>query len=262
MDLLKDIAQHPLFGIISFAVGIFGIVLAVVLYHWGRKDRNPLWSIKNNNLIQGFSKQVPNLDIKYDGQNVETLSVCKIVFWNAGSETIRGDDIAEADPLTIAPLNNTKLLDVKLLEDNSKPSRFLISTNPDMTAAFLNFDFVDKHQGVVIQAIHTGASVNDLCVKGTVKGAGAPKHNSLGGSSTAMIVLQFIIVMSTLVVLLVGGIVLGAYISHIFNLGSTASATLVLLGGVASMTVAFFITIRVGNWNVFRIPKQLRSHFN
>jgi hypothetical protein len=259
MDL-QDIVQHPLFGIISLAVGIVGVVLAVVLYRWGRKDKKPLWSIKNNNLVRGFSKQVPNLDIKYDGQNVETLSVCKIVFWNAGSETIRGDDIADADPLTIAPLNNTKLLDVKLLEDNSKPSRFLISTKPDMTAAFLNFDFVDKDQGVVIQAIHTGASVNDLCVKGTIKGAGAPKQNSLGGSSTVMIVLQIIIVMSAFVVLLVGGIVLGVYISHIFNLGSWATVTLILLGAVASMTAAFFIMIRVGNWNLFRIPKQLRSH--
>jgi hypothetical protein len=180
MELLKEIVQHPVFGVSSLAVGVLGVVLAVILYRWGRRDKKPMWSIKNNNLIRGFSKQLPNLDVKVSGQNVETLSVCKIVFWNAGSETIQGDDIADADRITIVPLNDAKLLDVKLLDDNSKPSRFLISTAPDMTAAFLNFDFVDRNQGAVIQVVHTGASANNLRLNGTIKGGGTPRQNELG----------------------------------------------------------------------------------
>jgi hypothetical protein len=82
--------------------------------------------------------------VKYGGENVENLSIAKIVFWNAGSERIRGEDIAEADPIRALPLNRAKLLDVKLLEDNSSASNFLVSTKPDLGAAFLQFDFVDK----------------------------------------------------------------------------------------------------------------------
>jgi len=192
LDVLREIVQHPLFGITSLAVSI---ILAYIFYRLGRRDKKPCWSAKNNNLIRGFSKELPNLDVKYLGQSVENLSVSKIVFWNAGSETIRGEDIADADPISIVPLNNATLLDVKLLEHNSNPSRFLISTKPDMTAAFVKFDFVDKNQGAVVQVIHTGTSAKDVSLIGTIKGAGTPNHNELGETllTTLMAVISLLV---------------------------------------------------------------------
>lgn len=249
MDVLKDIVQHPLFGITSFAASV---LLAYIFYRRGRRDKKPLWSIKNNNLIRGFSKQLPNLDVKYSGQNVENLSIAKIVFWNAGSETIRGEDIADADPVSIVPLNNTKLLDVKLLEDNSKPSRFLISTKPDMTAAFLQFDFVDKNQGAVVQAIHTGTSAKDVTLTGTIKGAGAPEHNVL--NTLFLHTLQELApVIAALGV--VGG---GLYVQTTFSIGQWLLHVSLFSG---MMTMAYLM-FKLSRLKLERIPKQLRSHFS
>jgi hypothetical protein len=250
MEILRDIVQHPVFAITSLAVGIVGVVLACL---WRRRDKKPLWSITNNNLIRGFSKQLPNLDVKYSGQQVETLSISKIVFWNAGSETIRGDDIADADPLRVLPLNGVKLLDAKLVQDNSNASSFLVSTSSDMSAAFLQFDFIDKGQGAVIQVIHTGSSAEDICLQGTVKGGGAVKHKPLYEASFFDYILRVLVPM----VILLGSIIAAGYYIRQFGF----AVWLQILIMISVMVVGLFLFSRVASWKLNDIRKELRSHF-
>lgn len=176
MESLKDIVQHPWFGILSFLVTILSLVLAIVFYNLSRREKKPYWSIGSNNLIEGFSSQVPGLEISYNNQKVENLTVSKIVFWNAGKETINATDIAEGDPLQIIAKGNIKILDIKVLKRNSEPSRFCEPDEPDLHPSFVTFDFLDKNQGGVIQVIHTGTSSRNISLKGTIKGVGAPTY--------------------------------------------------------------------------------------
>ena len=243
MDALKDAA--------SFALGILGIIVGYILYRRGRREKKPLWSIKNNNLISGFSKQLPSLDVKYAGQNVENLSVGKVVFWNGGSETIRREDIANADPIRIIALNNTTLLDTKLLEHNSNPSLFLISKNSDSTAAFIEFDFVDRNQGLVVQVVHTGTSGNDLILTGTIKGAGTPKHSVLG-HTILLHTLQELAPITGLLIFVLAGL----YVQTTFGI----SRWLALVSPVFGIAAMIYLTFKLSSLKLQRIPKQLRSH--
>ena len=178
METLARVVQHPLFGITSLIVGVLSLVLAYVFYRLSGRTKEPRWAINSNNLISGFSKKLPNLDIKYSGKNVENLTISRLMFWNAGTETIDQTDIADADPVRIVPVGQTKILDVELLKANSEPSRFLISRAPD-GAAHLEFDFLDKDQGAVVQVIHTGTSSKDIVLTGTIKGAGSPMRKDV-----------------------------------------------------------------------------------
>jgi hypothetical protein len=248
MDLLK-IAQHPLFGA---GLSILGIIGGYILYRLGRREKKPLWSIKNNNLISGFSKRVPNLEIKYSDQNIETLSVCKVVFWNSASETIRRDDIAEADPLAIVLLNNAKLLDASLLAHNSMPSQFLIYTKPEINSTFLSFDFVDKDQGAVVQVIHTGAMLKDVDVKGTIKGAGTPRQNPLDSSFLWFLTGLITYFGSILAIALVG-----AYFIYQLDLNHWMLIPAIII----ALLIPVYVLREFDSWGLRRIPKDLRSHF-
>jgi hypothetical protein len=187
VEQLKDIVQHPLFGILSFLGTILGVILAIIFYRVSKREKKPYWSIGSNNLIEGFSSQVPGLEISYNNQKVENLTVSKIVFWNDGKETIHGTDIAEADPLQIIARGNVKILDIKVLKTNSEPSRFCNPDDSELQSSFVTFDFLDKNQGGIIQVIHTGTSSMDISLKGTLKGAGVPKYYDPKGFKRATI---------------------------------------------------------------------------
>lgn len=179
MELLQGIVQHPIFGITSFVLAVFGVLLSCLFYAWGRRAKRPFWAIKSTSLIRDFSGSFPRLEITYGEKKIENLTVSTVVFWNGGAETIHSSDIAEADLLRITPTNTKRLLDVKVLKVNSEPSRFAVSTPVDMTVAYLQFDFLDRDCGARIQFIHTGTSSNDLVLAGTIKGAGAPKKQGV-----------------------------------------------------------------------------------
>ena len=125
---------------------------------------------------------IPELEILFRKNKVDTLTVSRIAVWNRGAATIDRNDIAVADPLRIGPTGTARLLDVKVVQVCGDSSRFEAMLNGDGTAAHLRFDFLDRDQGAVIQVIHTGASGDDVAVLGTVKGAGTPAKRKIRGA--------------------------------------------------------------------------------
>jgi hypothetical protein len=172
MEVLGAWAQGPLVGLTGVVVGVLGLILTCIFYLKSRRMKRPCWAIRSNNLVSDFTARLPALDIRYANQKVENLTISKIIFWNAGSETIGRDDIAHGDPLEIVAIAPARLLDVKALKANSEPSRFAASlADESHSVAFLDFDFLDKNNGALIQVVHTGTSSKDVSLRGTIKGA-------------------------------------------------------------------------------------------
>lgn len=149
---------------------IFGLIFGYIFYRRTRRVRIPIWSVRTNNILQGYTSKLSNLDIKYKGMSVENLSITKILFWNKGAETIDRGDIAEADPVRIEAVGDIFILDVRVIQVNSKSSQFFISVYDDQKSAVLNFDYLDRGKGVVLQIVHTGTSSKDIAVLGSIKG--------------------------------------------------------------------------------------------
>jgi hypothetical protein len=165
------------------AIGLISLSLAITFFLLGRRARlkGPTWAVRSNNLVRGFASSLPDLEILFRNEKVETLTVTRIAFWNRGRATIDANDIAPADPLRIATLGNSRLLDVKVVQINSGPSKFEALPSADGREALLRFDFLDHDHGAVLQIIHTGPSHTDLTVVGTIKGAGPPVKTGVRG---------------------------------------------------------------------------------
>lgn len=165
---IVELLKNP---IADLAVGmVFSLVLALVFYLKGKRDKEPHWSIQTVNLFKDYSGTVAGLDIQYLGDKVRDLSVSKIVFWNHGALTIDLADLVPADRLRLETKGKGRILSTKLISTNNKASQPLLSASLEKDQAFLQFEYLDRGQGFVIQVIHEGTSSNDLDVKGAIKG--------------------------------------------------------------------------------------------
>ncbi len=164
-------------------VAVVGIAVTIVLacfFYWKqRAAKEPRWAIRTNNLVADWKERLPRLAILYEGKPVSSLSVSRVVFWNAGRCSIRKEDIAPADRLRIQCKKDVRILSVSLIESNSPPSRMSYNLEPDDAAVTLEFDFLEKEEGAVFEVVHTGTSSDDIRVAGTIIDGGQPKFQDV-----------------------------------------------------------------------------------
>jgi hypothetical protein len=91
------------------------------------------------------------------------------------------DKTASSDrkiPPTITAKEEIKILNSSIIYTSTPANNFSISKE-NQKSIQINFDFLDKDQGGIIQVIHNGKSNKDLKVSGTIKGAGKLIHRDL-----------------------------------------------------------------------------------
>lgn len=154
---------------IGYALAFISFVYAYYLYKKGLRLKEPVVSIKSNNLISGYSSKYKNLELFYKKEKVESFTVSKILFFNRGAETIHHSDVSSLDQIQILP-SSGKILDVAILQVNNPSNDFSVNHDKSKDAVVVDFDYIDNNQGVVIQIVHTGSSFAPLKISGSIKG--------------------------------------------------------------------------------------------
>jgi hypothetical protein len=167
--------MNPFWGLGGFLVGIIAIILAVIFFRRGQRTKKPTFYIRSSNLIADFSSKLAKLQILYSSKGIESLTVSKIAFWNDGAQTIDSRDVAQADPLRIVLKEGYEILDVSVISIKNEANRFDVVQLEEGSSVKISFDYLDKHEGGVIQLIHTGKGSSDIEVLGIVKGVGKPR---------------------------------------------------------------------------------------
>ena len=162
--------------IFSLSLAIIGIILATFFYLKGKKEKKPTFQIRSFNLVKEFSKKVTNIELLYSGENVENLTITKVVFWNRGDEPIRKDDVAVADPIKIVVDSKYEIFEAEILNDiANEANRFELVKNGNKSI-IITFDFILPGEGVAVQIAHSGLSSEDITLTGTIIGAGKPEE--------------------------------------------------------------------------------------
>ncbi len=158
---------------IGYAIAIVTFLVSIIVsyYFYVRSLRNkePVYSIKNNVIILNYNSKYPNLKITYKTKKIENFSVSKVLFYNRGAETITKQDIDTINHLRITAKEGVKILDASILQTNNLSSRFMLEIE-NSNQVLLNFDYINTNQGLVIQVSHTGISDNDITVVGDMVG--------------------------------------------------------------------------------------------
>jgi hypothetical protein len=167
----KYIFNNPYMETIFLFLTIASIGLVVIFYLRSKRNKSPKYAIRSINLVEDFVNDLKSLEMKYNGEQINDLTVSKVAFWNKGRETIHKLDIAKADPIKIQAKDGFRILDAKIIYQKKSANLFTTNINQEKTFVEVSFDYFDKNEGIVIQIIHTGRNSKDLDIKGTIKGA-------------------------------------------------------------------------------------------
>ena len=112
------------------------------------------------------------MEVLFEGKRVPALSVSRIAIWNAGTETLRGSDVAPRDPLCILHPSSADILKVKIIESSRTALEVaLTATSADQNSGQITFEFLDPGDGFLLEVVHTSTSVNTIGIAGSIMGA-------------------------------------------------------------------------------------------
>jgi hypothetical protein len=171
-DAIDDIGKSSWLSILAFIIGLFSVLYALK----NKKERLPCYAIASKNIIRDFVSIFKRLEIKYSDQDIKNFTVTKVAFWNKGGKTINKEDVVTADPISIHIKNGNKILDREIIGENEKTNNFSLDESADGARFNINFDYIDKNNGIVIQILHTGKSSEDIEFCGKIKEAGEVKR--------------------------------------------------------------------------------------
>lgn len=179
-QFIESVVSNPWVGFGGVLIGIIGVTITAFIYFKNKKIKSPCYTIRSNNIVRGLVSNIEQLTMFYSDEPIENLTVSKIMFWNAGRDTISEQDIANADPLMVYVKDDYKILNVKIIHIENPVNQFSISTIDDNHIG-INFDYIDKDEGLIIQLFHTGKSNEDIEIQGTIKGVGNLQHKNFVG---------------------------------------------------------------------------------
>lgn len=170
LDYISDL-QIISFG--SFIFGILSLILACFFYKKSRRFKKILYLKKSFNVIENFTQRIDEkLSLKYDNKDIQNLTITNILLCNTGNETINFTDIAKADPIKICSLNKANILKLNIIHSDNCANNFKLLRAHNKDLYILHFDYIDKCEKVIIRALHSGKSSEDIALEGHIKGVG------------------------------------------------------------------------------------------
>ena len=166
--MLEKLMDSPIVWLVLALLAIFSTCFAIYTWIAGKKRKQFSFACITNEMIIAGKNKIDKLQIKYDGRDIQDLSVSKFFVWNCGNTVIDSADIVSSKPLCIRNTGNAKILDVHIISVNEETNAFTIA-NIEEEYVELAFDYVNHGEGVVLQVLHTGAS-KDLVIDCKIKG--------------------------------------------------------------------------------------------
>jgi len=166
MDYVKNVLNA---GWLGSLLGLIGIALAFVFFLRSKTRPNISYQTHSVRLIGGAGALPPEIDITYQGKQIEKLTRTTCVFWNSGNTTIDAASIVEEDPFRVT-LCSGHVLSADIIA----VTRSVIAVNANvpennLDCAVISFKFLDPGDGAIVALLHT-AQEEFALVAGTIKG--------------------------------------------------------------------------------------------
>ena len=161
--------NNPWLNVLFLILSVVSITLAYYFYYKSLKEKKPVYNWKTYPLFQPNPIVGNKIEIKYNGNQIDNLSLTKFAFWNAGRESVRSEDIAPNAPFLITVDKSVNIFDFEVIDQNII-NNFSLEKIDDQTIK-ANFDFIDFNDGIIINIFHSRLRNTGFTVKGTFIGA-------------------------------------------------------------------------------------------
>lgn len=252
MQIFNEIIE--IFDLRSVIFFILASLVAYFLYRRTRTRRLPRYVIRSNTLVTDSASKITSqrLQFLFNGNPIDNLTISYLAFWNAGNKTIRNEDVSSQDPFSIYVNEYRKILDVRILYDD-KLNVFKPKFSSDKSIR-LDFEYIKKDEGIVLEVHHTGKSSEDIKLRGTLKENDKLRKMVFPLARTSkksrFVYWTFGIIMTTMYILLMTN--LSKFITFEFSVLPIISITMITL-----LVIFMWITIIAFTDRV--VPKKLEK---
>lgn len=169
-------SDHQL-AVTGLAIGIAGIVVGILtgyyFYLKARERIDPRYLLQYEPLVGSSSGAMNDVSVLYKDTKVSNLNRCVLVIWNRGTRAIARDAIANNDKVRVCLPEGATALGAGV----AWASRPAVNLSADLSntgsAVAIDFDFLDKDDGGMIEILYQGDSKIPPTLSGSI--VGAPK---------------------------------------------------------------------------------------
>ncbi|MGA2669455.1 MAG: hypothetical protein ABSF32_11170 [Ignavibacteria bacterium] len=163
---------NDIWNLIFLLLALLGIGLSFYFYKKSQRLKKPYYFNKSINLIKNNLPNIDGLELLYQGEIIHNLTITNFALWNEGMDTINNLDVAPINNLKIIPkdIENTSILAYEIIYIKNKSNNFRIEFSKEQNLLFIDFDYIDKDEGIIFKIYHTGTSNDDLFLHGDIKG--------------------------------------------------------------------------------------------
>lgn len=160
MDLISQIISFINQGWVGSLIGLIGVVLGIaglLFFRAAKAKPRPAYQVETLRLIEERGHMLPDeVSINYKGAPVQRLTKTNLIFWNAGTDTLRWSDVVNTDPLRMVFDDEAEILRAKIVKSTRDINACnLVDDQNDKSKILIEFDFLDPGDGVSIELLHT-----------------------------------------------------------------------------------------------------------
>lgn len=178
MSFFDQIKNSTLAWVILSVVAIVSLIWAVYSHYSTNKKKRFSVAFSSYEVVKKGKTAIPNLELSFLGKPIENLTISKFAIWNSGNKVIDSSDMVPLEKLTIYADNEEEILDAQIVTETEPTNSFNISSSTSKNVC-IDFDYVDSHDGIIVQIFHTGGKRQDsLHIEGKIRGGQPIKYYS------------------------------------------------------------------------------------
>lgn len=157
---------------------IFSVFYAIYTRVTSKEKKEISYMVNTYEIVRSGENMIPEFQISYSGQPICNLTVSRFAIWNSGNRLLDFNDIVDTKPLSIISDDGADILNASIIKYSEEANKFTVE-KISAHCAELKFDYMDKHDGIVLQILHTGSIKNislSVLIKGGKKLKNAEKH--------------------------------------------------------------------------------------
>lgn len=171
MDILQQLSNNPYITLSGWAATVIALVLAIFFYFSQKRRKIISYSYQTNRIVSDKLSEVEGLNVIYNGDVIEKLSITNIEITNNGNAIIEERDFYDKKKLKIVTDDKKiKLLFAKITYQSSETIECSVKIQDSEIC--VNFQALEIKENAIITIYHTGDAKTNFKLEGKIKDGG------------------------------------------------------------------------------------------
>ncbi len=170
---MEQILETALRDPLGYLIGLLGILASITIYFRSKSRVDLRFVYKHIREVSRISSAHRKIKVTFEKNEVPRVTRTLICIWNNGRRPLRRDDIPKNDRLTFTlhdPKADVEILDFDILKVVRPSTNFTVKGHADAPGVVLDFDYLDRRDGAIIEIQHTGTADASLVLGGVILG--------------------------------------------------------------------------------------------